>query len=86
MSIQLEHPEKLGVNSILDAAFWRHTSNAKTNIRVNGAKTNCIRVNSAKTYIRVNSGKQANTRVTNVSGARTSGETRPKNGFELFIS
>ena len=83
MSIQLEHPEKLGVNSILDAAFWRHTSNAKTNIRVNGAKTN-IRVNSAKTYIRVNSGK-SNTRVTNVSGARTSGETRPKNIRVVYI-
>ena len=50
------------------------SDSAKTNITVNSAKTN-IGVNSAKAYIKV----------TNVSGARTSEETRPKNIRVVYI-
>ena len=48
-----------------DVSHYRSTTNAKSNIRVNSAKTNI--------------------RVTNVSGARTSGETRPKNIRVVYI-
>ena len=61
-------------NDRWDDPWYRDTSNVKSNIGVNSAKAN-IRVNNAKTNIRV----------TNASGARTSGETRPKNIRVVYI-
>ena len=61
-------------NDRWDNPNYRDTSNVKSNVGVNSAKAN-IGVYSST----------SNIRVTNVSGARTSGETRPKNIRVVYI-